>query len=498
MKEELSLSCDVLIIGGGGAGLASAIEARTQGVNVILIEKNPELGGTTAWSIGSFSATQTPHQIKDGIIDTPDEHFEDMPKFAGALANRDNPALRRIFVDNANDTFCWLISMGVEFFGPMPEPPHRKPRMHNVLPNSGAYIHHLGKHAIKIGVDIRCNSRANKFLLKNDRVVGARCVMPKGITNIHAKAVVLASGDYAANTELKAKYISPEVSKVDAMNPTATGDGHEMAFSLGARVLNGDVLSGPTLRFVPPPRNSIASMLPPFKVVTKFMCLALKHFPNKILRPFVLGFTTTSMAPELDLFSSGALLINKDGQQIKEAPSNLGIAIASEPDKIGYVIIDKTLAEKFSEWPNFIATAPGVSYAYLDDFRKTRPDIFHKAETVAELAASLDISSDELKQSIDIHNQNNSQKIIRAPFYALGPAKSYIVLTDGGLGVDNEHRLLGKNDKPIPGVYAAGSVGQGGLMLKGHGHHIGWAFTSGRLAGRNAAKETQTNLRNAS
>ena len=147
MTAEKSLTCDVLVIGGGGAGLASAIEARTLGVEVILLEKNSELGGTTAWSIGSFSATQTPHQISDGIVDTPDEHFEDMPKFSGVLADRDNPSLRRIFVDNANDTFRWLMSLGVEFFGPMPEPPHRKPRMHNVLPNSGAYIHHLGKHA---------------------------------------------------------------------------------------------------------------------------------------------------------------------------------------------------------------------------------------------------------------------------------------------------------------------------------------------------------------
>jgi succinate dehydrogenase/fumarate reductase flavoprotein subunit len=39
----------------------------------------------------------------------------------------------------------------------------------------------------------------------------------------------------------------------------------------------------------------------------------------------------------------------------------------------------------------------------------------------------------------------------------------------------------------IPGLFAAGSAGQGGLLLEGHGHHLGWAFTSGRLAGRHAA-----------
>ena len=494
MSEEQSLSCDILVIGGGGAGLAAAIEARTHGAKVMLIEKNPELGGTTAWSIGSFSATQTPHQLSEGIVDTPDEHFEDMPKFAGPQADRDNPKLRRIFVDNANETLRWLMSMGVEFFGPMPEPPHRKPRMHNVLPNSRAYIHHLGKHAKKIGVEIRCNSRANKFLVEDGRVVGARCEMPRGITPVYAKTVVLASGDYAANRALKAKYISPEVSLVDAMNPNATGDGHEMAFPLGAKVLNGDVLSGPTLRFIPPPRESIDRMLPPWPIVTKFMRFALKYLPDRLLRPFVLGFTTTSMAPELDLFTHGALLVNRNGERISAEPAKLGLAIASEPDKIGYVILDRDSAARYSKWPNFIATAPGVSYAYLDDFQKTRPDIFRKADTVAMLAGALDMPPDVLKASVEEHNENCEYKIFAPPFYALGPAKSYVVLTDGGLAVDEDHRLLGENDAPIPGVYAAGSAGQGGLMLKGHGHHIGWAFTSGRRAGRNAAREAGINM----
>ncbi len=131
-------ACDVLVVGGGGAGLAAAIEAADNDAHVILLEKNPELGGTTAWSIGSFTATQTTQQIAQGIEDSPDEHFADMPKFSGPLADRDNPALRRLFVDNATETLRWLEALGVEFFGPMPEPPHTKPRMHNVLPNSKA------------------------------------------------------------------------------------------------------------------------------------------------------------------------------------------------------------------------------------------------------------------------------------------------------------------------------------------------------------------------
>ena len=70
---------------------------------------------------------------------------------------------------------------------------------------------------------------------------------------------------------------------------------------------------------------------------------------------------------------------------------------------------------------------------------------------------------------------------------ALGPAKSWIVIADGGLRVTNRLEVVGRDGTPIPGLFAAGSAGQGGLLLEGHGHHLGWAFTSGRIAGRHAA-----------
>ena len=485
--------CDVLVVGGGGAGLAAAIEARDAGARVVLVEKNPALGGTTAWSIGSFTATRTPQQLAAGVDDSPDEHFADMPKFAGPLAARDNERLRRLLVDNANDTLRWLMGHGVEFFGPMPEPPHTKPRMHNVLPNSRAYIHRLGRHARRIGVDIRLATRAQRFLVERGRVVGVAC--DGGAGEIRARrAVVLASGDYAASAELKAKYISPEVALVDAMNPTATGDGHLMAFPLGAHVVNGDVLSGPTLRFVPPAKETLLKRLPPSRALARLIRFVMKYVPQRLQRPFIMGFMTTTMAPELELFSGGALLVNRLGARITGEPRTLGLRIAAEPDKIGYVVMDEPLARKFSSWPHFISTAPGVAYAYMDDYRRSRPDIFRRAATLAELAGQLGMDPRALERSVAAHNEaaaaSGVAPLAMPPFYALGPAKSYIVLTDGGLAVNERLQVLGEGDRPIAGLYAAGSAGQGGLMLKGHGHHIGWAFTSGRIAGRNAAGET--------
>ena len=70
-----------------------------------------------------------------------------MPGFAGDLQPRDNDALRRILCDEIPATFQWLLDAGIRFMGPMPEPPHRQPRMHNVLPNSHSYIYHLERRA---------------------------------------------------------------------------------------------------------------------------------------------------------------------------------------------------------------------------------------------------------------------------------------------------------------------------------------------------------------
>jgi fumarate reductase flavoprotein subunit len=100
-----------------------------------------------------------------------------------------------------------------------------------------------------------------------------------------------------------------------------------------------------------------------------------------------------------------------------------------------------------------------------------------------------------LKQAVDQHNQQAAldetlQPIQQGPFYALGPVKSWIVFSEGGLKIDPHFRVLDRQGQPIKGLYAAGSAGQGGLLLEGHGHHLAWAFTSGRLAGEQAAKQT--------
>ncbi|MCA9437980.1 MAG: hypothetical protein KC978_19505, partial [Candidatus Omnitrophica bacterium] len=63
----------------------------------------------------------------------------------------------------------------------------------------------------------------------------------------------------------------------------------------------------------------------------------------------------------------------------------------------------------------------------------------------------------------------------------LGPAKAYFTTTEGSPACDLEMRVLDRSGEPIPGLYAVGQNGLGGQVLWGHGLHIAWAMTSGRL-----------------
>ncbi len=160
-------------------------------------------------------------------------------------------------------------------------------------------------------------------------------------------------------------------------------------------------------------------------------------------------------------------------------------------------MFDERLAKKYSAFPHFVSTAPGVAYAYIPDYQRSRKDIFREAPTLRDLAATVGLPPDRLEAAVARHNEtlrterkNSAPPIVKGPFVALGPVRYFINFTDGGLAVDDRLRVLGANDTPIPGLYAAGSVGQGGLLLEGHGHHLSWAFTSGRLAGTHAAEET--------
>ncbi|MBI2320286.1 MAG: FAD-dependent oxidoreductase [Betaproteobacteria bacterium] len=484
-------SCDVLVIGAGGAGLAAAIEAAAAGARVVLLEKDPQPGGTTALSVGSITATRTPHQLRQGIRDSPAEHAVDLVKINSRRGLPDNPELMRLLTENVPDTFHWLMALGLDFIGPLPEPPHRQPRMHCVVPTARAYIARLAERARALGVEIRCGFAAQSLLTQGSRVIGAEGTDAAGRRErIRAGATVLATGDYSASAAMVEKYISAAATKTVPVNPASTGDGHRMAIALGARVLNGQV-AWIAIRFPLPKRPSFVHSLPPLRWVGRLIRIAYERLPEAIVRPFAMAFITSVLQPSQAIYEAGAILVNRDGRRFGDETRDLALDLAQQPEGTAFMLFDRRITERFSRWPHFVSTAPGAGYAYVQDYRRHRRDLWHQSGTIEELARSLGVPEDALRKTVSEYNETvavgERGALNEPPFCALGPLHAWLAFTDGGLAIDSELRVLGAEDRPIPGLYAAGSVGQGGLLLDGHGHHIGWAFTSGRIAGRNAS-----------
>jgi len=212
---------------------------------------------------------------------------------------------------------------------------------------------------------------------------------------------------------------------------------------------------------------------------------SLDHLPQAILRPFMMKFLTTALAPSTTLFEQGAILVNQRGERFGNELDKPAWRLPDQPGKVGYIVIDQALARQFSAWPHFVSTAPGIAYAYIPDYRQNRPDVYAEAPTLPELARQLGMDAALLVSSVAAARV---RPLGAGPYVALGPVRSVFVHSEGGLMVDNQHRVLDAHGLPWPGLYAAGSTGQGGLLLKGHGHHLAWAFVSGRRAGRLAAQ----------
>jgi succinate dehydrogenase/fumarate reductase flavoprotein subunit len=415
-----------------------------------------------------------------------------MPGFAGDLAARDNDELRRILCDGMPGTFAWLLDSGVRFMGPMPEPPHRQPRMHNVLPNSRSFIYHLERRARRAGVDIRTGTQVTAIVQQDGHVTTVDTDGASGQRRFVARGgVVLAAGDFTNSPEHKARFMGPQEAKVEGVNLNATGDGQRLGEALGARIVNGDLALGPEIRFIAPATETLMRRLPPWRWLAVFMEWALDHLPAAVLRPFMMKFLTTALAPSTALFEAGALLVNQRGERFGDELDRPAWRLPDQPGKVGYILIDQALADRFSAWPDFVSTAPGIAYAYIPDYAKNRPDVYAQAPTLEALARKLGMDPVALSRSVASADR---RPLGAGPYVALGPVRSVFVHSEGGLMVDSQHRVLGAGDQPLPGLYAAGSTGQGGLLLKGHGHHLAWAFVSGRRAGRFAAQATRENI----
>ena len=471
---------DVVVVGGGGAGLAAAVSAATRGMRTVLLEKDAKLGGTTRLSIGSFSAACTRLQRRAGIADCVDDFRGDMETFAGDLVGRDNPKLRSLLATEAGVTLDWLEELGVVFAGPFPEPPHRVNRMHNVIPGPHMYVTKLASAATRAGVMILLEASVHNLVTDDHgTVVGLDYSKDGRRRRLSARrGVALATGDFSGNREMRKVFLTPAAVAAIPVNPHNTGDGHQLARQVGAAWRNMDIVFGPHLRFSPAPKPVFTNRLPDWSWLARLGAEYLMRAPSWMLKPLVTPMLITWMSPSERLFNEGAILVDLDGERLSTAKP--GVSVAESRESTGYIILNKRIASLFMKYPNFISTAPGIAYAYFSDYARGRPDIVHPAETVEGLAREVGMPADRLRASIDGLGDGS--------LFALGPVHAVLSKTEGSIAVDEQCRVLREDGQPVAGLYAAGGVGQSGMPMKGHGLHIAWAMTSGRIAGEMMAR----------
>ncbi|MBI3091242.1 MAG: FAD-dependent oxidoreductase [Candidatus Tectomicrobia bacterium] len=502
---EWTAEADVVIVGGGGAGLAAAVAAASEGARVIVLEKAAACGGTTALAIGSMTVAGSSMQRQAGIEDSPAAHDEDIAKFAPHLEGRNTPELRRAFLEQAAETFEWLRELGVPFRGPSPEPPNRVPRMHNAIPDARhGYIRVLHDAARRLGASLRLGRRAGRLLRSEaGDVVGveADCADPEGHPRGERFAarcgVILAAGDFSADPILKATHLQ-RFAHVEAINPNSTGDGHRLGMEAGAAARNMDVLDGPQTRFVPRWSPLSGAGEPAARAAAQETTPG--HGDAKIDLEVNLGCAW--LRPEPALFEAGAILVNRAGERFGNELKHpdIEVAMARQPGKVAFVLFDAKLVEQFSRWPHCVCTAPNIAYAFVEDLRRHRPDFTAQGPSLEMLAARLGCPAEALVATVAAYNdavagraadrhgrQSFAAPLATPPFTSLGPAKGVIGTTKGGLLVNTTMQVLRGDGRAIPGLYAAGNNGMGGIYFAGHGLAIAWAMTSGRIAGRQAA-----------
>ena len=226
---------DVVVVGAGGSGMAAAIEAKRKGLNVILIEKLPMIGGTTALSSTAFNAGGSKIQMALKKPYTADDYYL---KLKGK--GPDDASLRNL-ADLSGPTTDWLVDMGADL-GRVINGSQHTPKDGGAL--GSMLVPVMKKQLDKLGIEPRTSTKAEGLYVKDGRVAGVHVSHDNGKYVIHAKGVILATGGFASNPELVAKYTPMWAGYPSTASRGATGDALAMATKVGAALGQMD-RSGP-------------------------------------------------------------------------------------------------------------------------------------------------------------------------------------------------------------------------------------------------------------
>jgi succinate dehydrogenase/fumarate reductase flavoprotein subunit len=455
---------DVIVLGGGGAGLAAAVEAGSQGASVLLLEAADELGGSTRMSAGVFYAAETSVQRNAGVGDSVERMF----RYYMALNQWFvEPAMAMRFCAESGPTLEWLIKLGVDYpaEGLYRSGVDDTPRGHQCTGGGAALVQALAGRAVELGTEIRCGVRVLELAAENDAVRGVRA----DGSVIGAGAVVIATGGFGANAGLLREYFpaalvhGPRWSNYFG-SPTSRGDGITMTRELGAEVVGKG--------------------------------------------QGMLNWTAGFSDEPADFCPSWIVFVNLDGRRFMAENAPYAVAgdlIQAQRESRCFAIMDEA-ARASSVDANARRDQLGVGeYTWGAETiqRQYEAGRVLRAGTLTELATLAAIEPEALQNTIAEYNEDvrnghdrrylkagELREVISGPFYAIEVRASTFGNTFPGLRIDGDGRVYDEAGAVIPGLFAAGEAAGGvmGPRYVGGGNSISNAIIFGRLAGAGAAQ----------
>jgi fumarate reductase flavoprotein subunit len=490
---------ELVVIGGGGAGLAAALSAAENGCRSILVlEKAGSAAGSTAMAHDIFGA-ESPVQKRLGIDAPKDELFKTAMEWAHWT--KINPRIVRAFIDKSGDTIGWLENMGLQFeliqYYPNQVPLVR----HSVKGHGNALMKALRENCRDKGVQILTRTPGKKLLRdKNGGITGVIAETGNGDLTIEAASVIITTGGYGNNREMLKKYCANYHDTITYDGPPSnTGDGIRMATEIGAATAGlGTVnLHGP---FLKPQKDSYAM---------KMDAEGIGGSPIRITLWFL------AWEPEM-------LWVNKNGVRFIDEGYQLaffafGNAVALQPDGITYTLFDSSTLRKIEKqglirpgaasranWLPVSAATPLPGLEREVQKQADKGDL-KLSDSWDEIAAWMGAQPAVLKATVQEYNSSCDDKhdalfakdrryllpLRTPPYYAV---KGHLGLCDayGGIKINEKMEALDNEDNPIPGLYAAGSTAgcweSESYCYRLTGHLVGFALNSGRIAGENAVR----------
>lgn len=448
---------DVVVIGSGAAGLAAAIRAADGGARVIVLEADTRVGGSSRLSGGHFYAAGTSVQREAKIEDSADAMFDHYMTLNQFLVE---PAIVRRYCDLSAPTLEWLKGLGVVYPADQlyASGVGRVPRGHVPQGEGLAVIQTLDRERAARGIDVALDTRADRLL--HDPAVGVDGVEAGGEA-VRCGAVIVATGGFGANPERLAKHYPDALEAGDWTwyigSPLVRGDGLALGEEVGA-ALDGH---------------------------------------NRGLLLLTPGFSR-----DLEIVIPGwVVLVDRGGRRFTDETAHYTMlaGLVKHHGGVAFAIFDEETRRAAEPTPwNRAYWVNDVLQAKAEEGR------IQRAESIDALARAAGIDAQALAGTIDRYNADvargtdtaffkraeGMRPIVTPPFYAVEVRPGILCWTGAGLRIDADTRVLGHDERPIPGLYAAGeTVGSlHGDRYIGGGGSFGPCLVFGALAGEHAAR----------